>query len=86
MSKGKSIARHEDKITASSSSNDTDDHKSLGADQEQTPKLQALTHDSGSSSVMTQHQGVSLHNEIHLPTSTRSSGRMIFQCMFVLLS
>ena len=57
MSKGKSIARHEDKITASSSSNDTDDHKSLGADQEQTPKLQALTHDSGSSSVMTQHQG-----------------------------
>jgi hypothetical protein len=57
MSKGKFIARHNDKITASSSSNDATDHESLGADQEQTPKSHALTHDSGSSNVMLQHQG-----------------------------
>jgi len=34
MPRGKSIARHENKITASSSSNNADDHKSLGANQE----------------------------------------------------
>jgi hypothetical protein len=34
MPRVKSIARHENKITASSSSNNADDHKSLGANQE----------------------------------------------------
>jgi hypothetical protein len=36
MLRGKSIAHYEDKITTSSFSSDTDDHESLGADQEQT--------------------------------------------------
>jgi hypothetical protein len=34
MPRGKSITRYENKITASSSSNNADNHKSLGADQE----------------------------------------------------
>ena len=34
MPKGKSIACHEDRINASSSSSDADDHESLGVDQE----------------------------------------------------
>ena len=38
MPSGKSIARHEDRILASSSSINDDDHESLGADQEQTPE------------------------------------------------
>jgi hypothetical protein len=38
MPRGKSIARRKGKITASSSRSNADDHESLGADQEQTPK------------------------------------------------
>jgi hypothetical protein len=34
MPRTKSIARYEDRIAASSSSNDVDDHESLGANQE----------------------------------------------------
>jgi len=44
MSRRKSIACHENKIAASSSSSDADDHESLGADQEQA---QAFTYDVG---------------------------------------
>jgi len=39
-------------ITAGSSSSTSDDHESLGADQEQTPEIQASTHNAGLSSVM----------------------------------
>jgi hypothetical protein len=34
MLRGKSIARHEDKITSNSSSSDADNHELLGTDQE----------------------------------------------------
>jgi hypothetical protein len=83
MSRRKSIACRENKIAASSSSSDADDHESLGADQEQA---HAFTYDVGSSSAMPQRRGGSLHNRIHLLASTRPSGRTTFQCKFVLLS
>jgi hypothetical protein len=54
MSRKKFIAGRENKIAASSSSNDADDHESLGADQEQA---QAFTYDVGSSSTMSQRRG-----------------------------
>jgi hypothetical protein len=74
-------------IDASSSSNDSQDYKSLGANQEQTPKTQTSTHDASSSSVIPPRRGeVSLHSGIHLPRSTRISGRMTFQCKFVFYS
>jgi hypothetical protein len=45
---------HEDMITTSSSNSDTDDHDSLGADQEQAPEAHPSTYDVGSSSAMPQ--------------------------------
>ena len=52
MSRGKSIVHHEDKITATSSNNDNDNHELLGVDQEETLEVQASTHDFDSSSAM----------------------------------
>jgi len=86
MSRRKSIACRENKIAASSSSSDADNHKSLGADQEQAPKAHAFTYDVGSSSAMPQRRGGSLHSKIYLLASTRPSVRRTFQCKFVLLS
>jgi hypothetical protein len=45
MHKGKSIARCEHRIPASSSSSDNDIHESLGANQEKALETHALTHD-----------------------------------------
>jgi hypothetical protein len=45
MHKGKSIARCEHRIPASSSSCDNDIHESLGANQEKALETHALTHD-----------------------------------------
>ena len=84
--KGKFIACREDRITDSSSSNNVDDYKSLGADQEQTLEAQALTYDVRLSSAMSQCRGGSLHNEIYLPANTRPNEKATFQCKFVLLS
>jgi hypothetical protein len=83
MPREKSIARLTNRITTSSSSSASNDHESLGADQEQAPETHASTHNAGSSSAMPPHQGGSLHNKIHLPGSTRLSGRMTFKCNFV---
>jgi hypothetical protein len=57
MPREKSIARREDRIAASSSSSDADDHKSVGTDQEQVPEAQASSYDASSSNVMVQSQG-----------------------------
>jgi hypothetical protein len=57
MPRRKFIAYHKDMIAAYSSSNNTDDHKSLGSDQEQAPEAQTSTHDMGSSSAISQHRG-----------------------------
>jgi hypothetical protein len=54
MSREKSIAYREDKITASSSSNDTDNHESLDTNQKQVPEAQISTHDADLSSAMPQ--------------------------------
>jgi hypothetical protein len=54
MPRKTSIVPHEDKIVASSSSSDTDDHDSLGTDQEQAPKGHPSTYDARSSSAMLQ--------------------------------
>jgi hypothetical protein len=54
MFRGKSIARREDMIATSSSSSGANDHESLGANQEQTPKARAFTYDMGSLSAMLQ--------------------------------
>jgi hypothetical protein len=83
MSREKSIAHRIDRITTSSSSNAPDDHESLGADQEQAFETQVATLDAGSSSAMLPRRERSFHNKIHLPRSTRLSGRMTFQCKFV---
>ena len=53
----KSNARHEDKITASSSSSDANDHESLGANKKQELEAHASTHDAGLSSAMLQRRG-----------------------------
>ena len=53
MHRGKSTARCEHMIAASSSCNN-DDNMSLGADQEEVP---ASTHDAASSSVIPQRRG-----------------------------
>jgi len=86
MPRKTSIVPHEDKIVASSSSSDTDDHDSLGTDQEQAPKGHPSTYDARSSSAMLQCWGGSHHNGIHLPASKRSSWRTTFQCKFESLS
>ena len=52
MSRAKSIACCTNKIVASSSSNASEDHESLGADLEQKPETQAATLDAGLSSIM----------------------------------
>jgi hypothetical protein len=83
MSREKSIAHRIDRITTSSSSNAPNDHESLGADQEQAFETQVATLDAGSSSAMLPRRERSFHNKIHLPRSTRLSGRMTFQCKFV---
>ena len=83
MHREKSITRHTDRITTSFSSSASNDHESLGADQEQAPKTHASTHNVSSSSVMLPRQGGSLHNMTRLLESTRLSGRTIFQCNFV---
>jgi hypothetical protein len=57
MSREKSIAYREDKITASSSSNDTDNHESLDTNQKQVPEAQISTHDADLSSAMPQRWG-----------------------------
>jgi hypothetical protein len=86
MFRGKSIARHEDMIATSSSSSGANDHESLGANQEQSPKARAFTYNMGSLSAMLQRRGGSLHNMIHLLASTRPNGMTTFQYKFVLLS
>jgi hypothetical protein len=87
MSKAKSIACRKDMIAVGSSSSDANDHKSLGAGQEQTIEAHASTHDAGLSSVMPQRQGGPFTvGSIFLHESTRPSGRTTFQCKFVLLS
>jgi hypothetical protein len=83
MPREKSIAHRTDRITASFSSNASDDHESLGADQEQAPETQAATLDAGSSNAMLPRRERSFHNKIHLPISIRLSGRTTFQCKFV---
>jgi len=60
MFRGKSIACSKDRITASSSKSNADNHDSLGAYQEQA---QALTYDPSSLSAMPQHQRGSLHRK-----------------------
>jgi hypothetical protein len=39
MPNGKLIARHEDKIVASSSSSDNDNHESFGTDEKESPEV-----------------------------------------------
>jgi hypothetical protein len=48
MPEGKLIACCEHMIIVSSSSNDNDNHESLGADQKETPEAHASTHDTAS--------------------------------------
>ena len=83
MATRKSIARHTDMITVIRTSSDSNDHKSLGADQEHSPETQPSTHNIGSSSAISRHREGVLHNEIHLPKSTRLSVRTTFQYKFV---
>jgi len=52
MATRKSIARHTDRITVIRTSSDSNDHKSLGADQEHSPETQPSTHNIGSSSAI----------------------------------
>ena len=52
--RGKSIACCEDRIAASSSSRDGNNHDSLGANQEQAPEAHASTYYTGSSSAICQ--------------------------------
>ena len=49
--------RCDDKITASSPSSGSKDHEILGADDKQALEAHALTHDTGSVSVMPQGRG-----------------------------
>jgi hypothetical protein len=86
MPREKSIVHHENKITASFSNNDNDNHESLGVDQKETLEVQASTHDFALLSAMPQCRGGSLHSGIHSPTSTRPNKRTTFQCKFVLFS
>jgi hypothetical protein len=67
MPREKSIARREDRIAASSSSNDADGHKSVGTDQEQVHEAQASSYDASSSNVMVQSQWGVLHSGIDAP-------------------
>ena len=82
----KFIARHEDKSVNSSSSSDTNDHESLGADQKwylrHKHRLTTRVHRVRYHNI----EGGSLHSKINLPASTRPSGRITFQCKFILLS
>jgi len=78
MTTRKSITRHMDMITAIRTSSDSNNHKSLGADQEHSPETQPSTHQTGSSSAIPRHREGVLHNEIHLPKSTRLSVRTTF--------
>ena len=52
MPKGKSIAYCMDSITANSSRNDSDDHDSLGADQQQALETQVAMLEMGSLSAL----------------------------------
>ena len=76
----KSTARRSHRIAASSSSNKDD--MSLGANQEEALAslpmlpLPAQFH---------RAEAVCLHSGINSPASTRHSGRMTFQCKFVLV-
>jgi hypothetical protein len=83
MPREKSIARHTNMIVASSSSSASDDHKSLGANQEHAPKTLTATLDAGSSSVMSPRKREFPSQGIHLPGSTRLSKRTTFQYKFV---
>jgi hypothetical protein len=56
MATRKSIARHTDRITAIRTSSDSNDHKSLGVDQEHSPETQPSTHNIGSSSALPRHR------------------------------
>ena len=78
MLRKKSIARRMNRIVASSSSNDSNDHELLGVDQEQTPQTQASTHDTSSTSTILSGRGGSFHSEIHLPGSIKLSRRTTF--------
>jgi hypothetical protein len=62
----KSIAHRMNKISASSSSSDSNDHVLLSTDQEQTPETQASTPNATSSSVMPPLQKGSFHSRIYL--------------------
>jgi hypothetical protein len=86
MPREKSIIHHVNKITASSSNNDNDNHESLGVDKKETLEVQASTHDFASLSAMPQCKGGSLHSGIPSPACTRSNRRTTFQCKFVLVS
>jgi hypothetical protein len=67
MPKGKSIARHEQEITASSFGSDNDNHELLNADQEEAPEAHTSTHDVASSSGMPQYRrGTFTVGSIHL--------------------
>jgi hypothetical protein len=83
MPREKSIAHCTNMIAANSCSSASDDHESLGANQEHAPETQVATLDASSLSAMTPFQGGSLHSGIYLLGSIRLSGRMIFQCKFV---
>ena len=52
MPRTKFIASHDNRIATNSSINDNYNQKSLGADQENAPKVHASTHDVASSSAM----------------------------------
>ena len=85
MHGGEFIACCKDKIIVSSSSSNVDYYKSFGADQEQAPEAQASNHDAGLLKCDATTSRGSLYNRMHLPSSTRPSGRTTFQYKFVLL-
>jgi hypothetical protein len=85
MPGGEFIACCKDKIIVSSSSSNVDYYKSFGADQEQAPEAQASNHDAGLLKCDATTSRGSLYNRMHLPSSTRPSGRTTFQYKFVLL-
>ena len=57
MPRKKLIARHMDMIVVNSSNSVSDDHGSLGADQEHAPETLAVTLDASSSSAMSPRRG-----------------------------
>jgi hypothetical protein len=54
MPRERSIARHDDMISAKFSTRDANDHNSLGSDQKQTSEAYASSYDGGSLSAIRQ--------------------------------